>query len=462
VFERVLIANRGEIACRVARTCRALGIQSVAVYSDADAAAPHVVLADSAIRLGPAPVRDSYLSLDALIAAVSSSGADAVHPGYGFFSENAGFARAVARAGAVFIGPSPEAIERLGDKIGARALARGVGVEPPPGSAAGIPADDIAELERVALAVGYPVIVKAAAGGGGIGMLVAANAAELPRAAKSAAERARQAFGDARIYLERYLERPRHIEVQVLADSHGSVVALGERECSVQRRHQKIIEETPSPLFSGSGGSERRAALEQAALSIVRAADYQGAGTVEFIAAAGGSNAFFLEVNARIQVEHPVTEMVSGLDLVEAQLRIAAGEPLSEAVLRAPRNGAAIEARLYAEDPARGFVPQPGRIEHLKFPEPAADLRIESGVVEGYEITPHYDPLLAKLVAWAPTRERAIARLAEALAQTEVRVLGPKAPRATNLQLLRALLEHPDFVAGTYDTGLVERARQPA
>ena len=461
MFARVLIANRGEIACRVARTCRALGIQSVAVYSDADAAAPHVALADSAIRLGPAPVRDSYLSLDALIAAVSSSGADAVHPGYGFFSENADFARAVARAGAVFVGPSPEAIERLGDKIGARALARRVGVEPPPGSAAGISADDTAELERVAAEVGYPVIVKAAAGGGGIGMLVAASAAELPRAAKSAAERARQAFGDARIYLERYLERPRHIEVQVLADAHGSIATLGERECSVQRRHQKIIEETPSPLFSGAGGSETRAALERAALSIVRAADYQGAGTVEFIVAAGG-NAFFLEVNARIQVEHPVTEMVSGLDLVEAQLRIAAGEPLSEAVLRAPRHGAAIEARLYAEDPARGFVPQPGRIERLKFPEPAADLRIESGVVEGYEITPHYDPLLAKLVAWAPTRERAIARLSEALAQTEVRVLGPKAPRATNLQLLRTLLQHPEFVAGNYDTGLVERARQPA
>jgi acetyl/propionyl-CoA carboxylase alpha subunit len=248
----------------------------------------------------------------------------------------------------------------------------------------------------------------------------------------------------------------------VLADAHGSVVTLGERECSVQRRHQKIIEETPSPLFSGAEGSERRAALEQAALSIVRAADYQGAGTVEFIVAAGGGNAFFLEVNARIQVEHPITEMVSGLDLVEAQLRIAAGEPLSEAVLRASRNGAAIEARLYAEDPARGFVPQPGRIERLKFPDPAADLRIESGVVEGYEITPHYDPLLAKLVAWAPTRERAIARLSEALAETEVRVLGPKAPRATNLQLLRALLQHPEFVAGNYDTGLVERARQPA
>ena len=457
MFGRVLIANRGEIACRVARTCRALGIHSIAVYSDADVAAPHVALADSAVRLGPAPVRDSYLSQDALISALKSSGADAVHPGYGFFSENAGFARAVAAAGAVFVGPSPEAIERLGDKIGARALARSVGVEPPPGSPAGIPAEDTAELERVAATVGYPVIVKAAAGGGGIGMLVAKNPAELSRAATGATERARQAFGDGRIYLERYLDRPRHIEVQVLADEQGSVVALGERECSVQRRHQKIIEESPSPAFIGTGGEQRRAELERAALAIVRAADYRGAGTVEFIVDSAGQ-AFFLEVNARIQVEHPVTEMVSGLDLVEAQLRIAAGEPLRTEVLNSQRSGASVEARLYAEDPSRSFAPQPGRIERLVFPEPAPDLRIESGVGEGYEITPHYDPLLAKVVAWGSNRNSAIARLAAALAVTEVRVQGAKGPRATNLPLLRALLQHPEFVAGTYDTGLVERA----
>ena len=461
MFERVLIANRGEIACRVVRTCRALGIHSVAVYSDADAGAPHVALADSAVRLGPAPVRDSYLSVDALIHAVRVSKADAVHPGYGFFSENADFARAVQAAGAVFIGPSPEAIERLGDKIGARALARSVGVEPPPGSPAAISPDDTVELERVAELVGYPVIVKAAAGGGGIGMLVAQSSAELARAAKSAAERARQSFGDDRIYLERYLDRPRHVEVQVLADSRGEVVTLGERECSVQRRHQKIIEESPCAAFAGPGGDERRSALERAALSIVRAADYQGAGTVEFVLDASGA-AFFLEVNARIQVEHPVTEMVTGLDLVQAQLEIAAGEPLRDEIKSAPRRGAAVEARLYAEDPARGFVPQPGRIERLKFPEPAADLRIESGVVEGYEVTPHYDPLLAKLVAWGPTREAAIARLSAALAETEVRLAGPKGPRVTNLELLRTLLQHPEFVAGNYDTGLVERARRPA
>jgi acetyl-CoA/propionyl-CoA carboxylase biotin carboxyl carrier protein len=299
------------------------------------------------------------------------------------------------------------------------------------------------------------VIVKAAAGGGGIGMLVAKDSSELARAATSASERARQAFGDDRVYLERYLDRPRHVEVQILADARGNVVALGERECSVQRRHQKIIEETPCALFAAA--SERRSALEAHAVDIVRAADYEGAGTVEFIVDSSG-NAFFLEVNARIQVEHPVTEMVTGLDLVEAQLRIASGEPLSDAVRTATRKGAAIEARLYAEDPARGFIPQPGRIERLRFPDAAPDLRIESGVVEGYEITSHYDPLIAKIVAWGPDRAAAIARLGAALAATEVRVVGPKSERATNLPLLRRLLQNPEFVAGDYDTGLVERA----
>jgi len=329
VFQKVLIANRGEIACRVARTCRALGVRSVAVFSDADEKAPHVGLADEALRLGPAPVRESYLSQAALLDALARSGADAVHPGYGFFSENADFARAVRAAGAAFVGPSPDAIERLGDKIGARALARSAGVEPPPGSAAAVDPADAASLERLAAGIGYPVIVKAAAGGGGIGMLVARDASELARAATSASERASQAFGDARVYVERYLERPRHVEVQILADARGNVVALGERECSVQRRHQKIIEETPCAAFAAA--SERRSALERHAVEIVRAADYEGAGTVEFIVDSAG-NAYFLEVNARIQVEHPVTEMVTGLDLVEAQLRVAAGEPLSDDV----------------------------------------------------------------------------------------------------------------------------------
>jgi acetyl/propionyl-CoA carboxylase alpha subunit len=455
VFRKVLIANRGEIACRVARTCRALGVRSVAVYSDADQNAPHVSLADEAVRLGPPPVRDSYLNPTALLAALTQTGADAVHPGYGFFSENAEFARAVRAAGAAFIGPSPEAIERLGDKIGARAMARSAGVQPPPGSAAAIDPKNALELEQLAAGVGYPVIVKAAAGGGGIGMLVAKDAAELARAATSASERARQAFGDDRVYLERYLDRPRHVEVQILADRRGNVVALGERECSVQRRHQKIIEETPCALFADA--SERRSALESQAVEIVRAADYEGAGTVEFVVDSAGK-AFFLEVNARIQVEHPVTEMVTGLDLVEWQLRIASGEPLSDAVLHAPRRGASIEARLYAEDPARGFIPQPGRIERLRFPDATPDLRIESGVVEGYEITPHYDPLIAKIVAWGPERASAIARLSAALDATEVRVVGPKSERATNLLLLRQLLKNPEFVAGDYDTGLVERA----
>jgi acetyl-CoA carboxylase biotin carboxylase subunit/3-methylcrotonyl-CoA carboxylase alpha subunit len=458
MFQKVLILNRGEIACRIAKTCRRLGVRSVAVYSDADAASPHVALADEAVRLGPAPVRDSYLNLDAVLAALRSSGAQAVHPGYGLLSESPNLARAVQGAGATFIGPSPEALERLGDKLAARALARSVRAEPPPGTVAALDPENETALLEEASRIGLPLIVKAAAGGGGIGMLVVRKLEDLPKSAKTCADRARQAFADGRVYLERYLERPRHVEVQILVDSFGNAVALGERECSVQRRHQKIIEESPcaAALFSGSEGEGRRQALFEQALAVVRAANYQGAGTVEFVIGAEGQP-YFLEVNARLQVEHPVTEMVTGLDLVELQLRIAAGEPLPDSAKVARPSGHAIEARLYAEDPARGFLPQPGKLERLEFPQNLAGVRVDTGVAQGGEVTPHYDPLLAKIVAHGDTREQAISRLDQALASTQISLLGPKGPRVTNLELLRRILIAPDFVAGEYDTALVER-----
>jgi acetyl-CoA carboxylase biotin carboxylase subunit/3-methylcrotonyl-CoA carboxylase alpha subunit len=458
MFRKILILNRGEIACRVLRTARRLGIATVAVYSDADASLPHVKQADEAVRLGPAPVKDSYLNLEAVTAAIRSSGAEAVHPGYGLLSESPRLARAVADAGAVFIGPSPDTLERLGDKISARALARSVGVEPPPGSASPLDANDRAGIEREAERVGYPVIVKAAAGGGGIGMLVVREAAELARAVKTCSDRARQAFSDDRVYLERYLEKPRHIEVQVLVDRADNAVALGERECSVQRRHQKVLEESPSPaaFFSGDEGARRRAALFASAISVVRAANYEGAGTVEFVFDADG-NAFFLEVNARLQVEHPVTEMVTSLDLVEHQLRIAAGEPLASEVLTAKPSGHAVEVRVYAEDPSKNFMPQPGRLSVFEFPNEIEGVRVETGFEAGAEVTPYYDPLLAKVIAYGDTREAAMARLDAALAKTRIELVGPKGPRVTNVAWLRTVLADSALRAGDYDTGICER-----
>jgi acetyl-CoA carboxylase biotin carboxylase subunit/3-methylcrotonyl-CoA carboxylase alpha subunit len=458
MFRKILILNRGEIACRVLRTARRLGIATVAVYSDADASLPHVKQADEAVRLGPAAVKDSYLNLEAVVAAIRSSGAEAVHPGYGLLSESPRLARAVADAGAVFIGPSPDTLERLGDKISARALARSVGVEPPPGSASPLDANDRAAIEREAERVGYPVIVKAAAGGGGIGMLVVREAAELARAVKTCSDRARQAFSDDRVYLERYLEKPRHIEVQVLVDREGNAVALGERECSVQRRHQKVLEESPSPaaFFSGGDGAQRRAALFASAISVVRAANYEGAGTVEFVFDANG-NAFFLEVNARLQVEHPVTEMVTSLDLVEHQLRIAAGEPLASEVLAAKPSGHAVEVRVYAEDPSKNFMPQPGRLSLFEFPNELEGVRVETGFEAGAEVTPYYDPLLAKVIAHGETREAAMARLDAALAKTRIELVGPKGPRVTNVAWLCTVLADSALRAGDYDTGICER-----
>jgi len=457
MFKKVLVANRGEIACRIFRTCEALGIPTVAVFSDADVLSPHVAQADEAIRIGPAKVSDSYLNIPAILAAIGDVGADAVHPGYGLLSERRAFADAVRDSGAVFIGPPSAALDAFGDKIKARQVARSVGVSPPPGSEEPVDPKDSTLLKAEAERIGLPLLIKAAAGGGGIGMQIVRDLGDLERAAQTCADRGLAAFGDGRIYLERYLERPRHIEVQVFCDGHGSAVALGERECSVQRRHQKIIEESPSPagFFSGPSGAERRAKLWNAALSVVRAADYRGAGTVEFVANADGE-LYFLEVNARLQVEHPVTELVTGLDLVELQLRVAAGHALPRHVLAPSLSGHAIEVRLYAEDPQKGFIPQPGVLQRFELPSDLPGVRIDSGVIAGQEITPYYDPMLAKIAAHGETREEALERLRAALGACRVELVGPKGPRATNLAFLQKVLDCAEFRSGEYDTSLAE------
>jgi acetyl-CoA carboxylase biotin carboxylase subunit/3-methylcrotonyl-CoA carboxylase alpha subunit len=458
LFEKVLVANRGEIARRVMRTCKRLGIRTVAVYSEADRDAPHVTDADEAVLVGPSPAKDSYLNVDAILAALRSSAAAAVHPGYGFLSEKATFARAVADAGAVFVGPPPAVLESFGDKMKARHVALSVGTHPVPGTDDPIGVDTpegVADAKRVARDVGYPVIVKAVGGGGGIGMQIVTSEDALERALKSCSDRGRAAFSDARVFLERYVDSPRHIEVQVMCDAHGGAYALGERECSVQRRHQKIIEETPSaaPFFDGEDGERRRRALHEAALRVVRKVGYVGAGTCEFIAD-GLGELFFLEVNARLQVEHPVTEMVTGLDLVELQLRVAAGERLPD-LSGVERRGHAIEARVYAEDASKGFIPKPGAINELSWAAGAGEaqtdrLRIESGVRAGSQVTPYYDPMVAKVVAWSETRQGALDALDAALGGTVI------APLTTNLPFLRKVLADPAFRAGRYDTKLAE------
>jgi 3-methylcrotonyl-CoA carboxylase alpha subunit len=457
-FKKLLVANRGEIACRVLRTAERLGLATVAVFSDADVTSPHVAQADEAIRLGPAPVKESYLSIPALLAAMADTGADAVHPGYGLLSENAEFAAAVAAAGAVFIGPSPDAMRKVGDKIVARASAARAGLRPPPGSNGPVDPSDGERLRTEAERIGYPLLVKAAGGGGGIGMQVARDFGELERAAKTCSERGRAAFLDARIYLERYLTKPRHIELQALRDQQGSAVILGERECSVQRRYQKIIEESPSPaaFLAGPAGDERRAALTAHALRLLEDVGYTGAGTIELVADASGEF-YFLEVNARIQVEHPVTELVTGLDLVEQQVMIAGGQPLAPDLARVSPQGHAVEARLYAENPAAGFVPQPGRLARFRPPLGMPGVRVDAGYVEGGEVTPHYDPLIAKIIAHADTRAEAIERLGSALAATEVELVGARGPRQTNLEFLGRVLDSAAFRAGDYDTTLAEQ-----
>jgi acetyl/propionyl-CoA carboxylase alpha subunit len=457
-FEKVLVCNRGEIARRVIRTCKRLGIATVAIHSEADADAPHVSDADEAVNVGPAPPKDSYLAIDTIIAAVKKTGAQAVHPGYGFLSEKSAFARAVAEAGAVFIGPPPDVLDAFGDKMKARRVALSAGTSPVPGTDEPIAIDTpegIADAKKVAANVGYPIVVKAVGGGGGIGMQVVADEAGIERALKTCSDRGKASFADARVYLERYVAQPRHIEVQVFCDTHGQAFALGERECSVQRRHQKIVEESPSvaAFFRGEAGEARRQELFAAALRVVKKVGYVGAGTCEFIADDAG-RLFFLEVNARLQVEHPVTEMVTGLDLVELQLRVAAGAKLPD-LSNVQRKGHAIEARIYAEDPSKGFIPKPGSIEELVWAGGAgevqsATLRIESGVKAPSKITPYYDPMIAKVVAWGETRDGAISELDHALAGTTI------APATTNLAFLRKLLASDEFRAGTYDTKFAE------
>ncbi len=471
MFAKLLVANRGEIACRVIRTAKKLGIPTLAVFSEADASAPHVGLADEAVCIGPAPVSESYLSIEKLILVAQSHGVTAVHPGYGLLSENAKFARALAAAGITFIGPSPEVLEAFGDKIKAREVARKAGVAPPPGTDGPIAIDDADALLREAERIGYPLLVKAAGGGGGIGMQVVLKEKQLQKAVLSCSDRGQSAFGDPRVYLERYVNAPKHIEVQVLCDDHGHAIAVGDRECSMQRRHQKIIEEAPSPapFFAGEAGARRRTALHESALRIVTSVNYRGAGTVEFVASAAGE-LFFLEVNARLQVEHCVTEMCSGLDLVEEQFRIAAGQPLSARALNSLQSGAllsgtvpsvalrghSIEARVYAEDPVRHFMPQPGHLKKLVWPRPEAWLRVEAGYTEGMEMTPYYDPMLAKLVVHGDTRQQAIERLDQALAETTVELVGAAGPAQTNIQFCRQLLASSVFADATYDTSFAE------
>ena len=445
MFESVLVANRGEIAVRVIRTLRSMGIRSVAIYSDADAGAPHVRIADGAVRIGPAPARESYLAVDKVISAALATGVQAIHPGYGFLSENPALARACEANGIVFVGPPVAAIEAMGDKIAAKATVAAAGVRVVPGSS-GAGLNDAA-LAAAAELVGFPILIKPSAGGGGKGMRLVESLDEIGAAIQSARREADSSFGDDTLLIERFINKPRHIEIQVLADTHGNVVHLGERECSLQRRHQKIIEEAPSPLLT----PDQRATMGAQAVEAARSCGYTGAGTVEFIVSADRPDEFFfMEMNTRLQVEHPVTEMVYGVDLVELQLRVAAGEnlPFTQADLQ-PR-GHAVEARVYAEDPARGFLPTGGTV--LRVVEPSGEgVRVDSGIADEVVVGSDYDPMLAKVIAWGTDREQALRRLDEALATTVV--LGV----TTNIGFLRHLIAVPEVLAGQLDTGLIER-----
>jgi 3-methylcrotonyl-CoA carboxylase alpha subunit len=446
MFTKVLIANRGEIACRVIKTARRMGIRTVAVYSEADANARHVAMADEAYLIGPASARESYLKADAIIAAAKKSGAQGIHPGYGFLSENADFAEACAKAGITFIGPPPGAIRAMGGKSAAKALMEKAGVPVVPGYHGD--KQDIATFTTAAKKIGYPVLIKASAGGGGKGMRIVEREADLAEQIAGAAREAKSSFGDDRLLIEKYLQKPRHIEIQVFADRHGNAVYLFERDCSLQRRHQKVIEEAPAPGMT----EERRRAMGEAAVKAAKAVGYEGAGTVEFIADSDGSF-FFMEMNTRLQVEHPVTEMITGLDLVEWQLRVASGEklPLAQDQLRI--NGHAFEARLYAEDPSRDFLPATGKLHHLRFPEENPHVRVDTGVRGGDAISIHYDPMIAKLVVWDRDRKAALHRLAEALAACEIVGL------TTNVAFLRRVALNPAFASGEVDTGFIARHR---
>ena len=444
MFTKILIANRGEIACRVIATCQRLGIATVAVYSDADRDARHVRLADEAVAIGPAPARESYLRADAILDAARRTGAQAVHPGYGFLSENADFAQACAEAGIVFIGPSAAAIRAMGDKSAAKALMQQAGVPLTPGYHGD--AQDPAFLREQADAIGYPVLIKASAGGGGKGMRKVDDGAAFVEALASCQREAQSAFGNAHVLVEKYVERPRHIEIQVFGDSHGNVVYLFERDCSVQRRHQKVLEEAPAPGMT----PERRAAMGKAAVDAARAVNYVGAGTVEFITGPDG-DFYFMEMNTRLQVEHPVTECITGTDLVEWQLRVASGAPLPLQQEQLQINGHALEARLYAEDADKGFLPSTGTLRHLRLPAGSAHVRVDAGVEQGDAITPFYDPMIAKLIVWDVDRNAALRRMQQALAECEV--VGV----TTNAAFLRRLVMTDSFANARLDTALIER-----
>lgn len=441
MFSKILIANRGEIACRIMRTAKRMGIATVAVYSDADAGTPHMQMADEAVHIGPAASAESYLRADKIIAAAKDTGAEAIHPGFGFLSENAAFVEAVEAAGLAFIGPGTHAIRVMGDKIESKALAEKAGVSVVPGTPGAV--EDVDEALKAAGEIGFPVMVKASAGGGGKGMRVIESAADLADGMRAAMSEAQTAFGDSRVFIEKFVTQPRHIEIQLIADQHGNIVYAGERECSIQRRHQKVVEEAPSPFIS----PETRAAMGQQAVELARAVDYRSAGTVEFIVGAD-QDFYFLEMNTRLQVEHPVTEMVYGLDLVETMIRVAAGEKLDLTQDDIKPNGWAIEARVYAEDPARGFLPSIGQL--TRYREPVGEgVRVDSGVAEGGEISMYYDPMIAKLVTHAPTRDEAIDRLHLALDHYEIDGI------TSNRQFLSAVLENSAFKAGNLTTGFI-------
>ncbi len=443
----VLIANRGEIACRIIRTARAMGLGTVAVYSDADRDALHVQLADEAVRLGPASASESYLNVDALLHAIRITGAESVHPGYGFLAENAEFAEAVEAAGATWIGPPPDAIRAMGSKAAAKARMAEAGVPLVPGYHGDDQDPDT--LAREAEQVGYPLLIKASAGGGGKGMRVVEHATEFADQLAAAKRESKASFGDDRVLLERYLQQPRHIEVQVFADTHGNAVHLYERDCSPQRRHQKVLEEAPAPGMT----ADKRAEMGAAAVAAAQAIHYVGAGTVEFIAEGppGAESFYFMEMNTRLQVEHPVTEAITGQDLVAWQLRVASGEPLPLAQDAIPLDGHAVEVRLYAEDPARDFLPATGPLTRLRLPEGLPGVRVDTGVREGDAVTPHYDPMLAKIIAHGPDRATALRRLKRGLEATQV------GGCVANLRFLCRLVDHPELRAGPVDTGFIAR-----
>ena len=440
-IRKILVANRGEIAVRVIRTCREMGIPTVAVYSDADRGALHVRFADEAVHIGPPPARESYLSVDKIVGAAKRTGADAVHPGYGFLSEKAELARALEAARITFVGPPPASMDAMGVKTTARRNMQAAGVATVPGSPDVIP--DLAAAQALAGQLGYPVMIKAAAGGGGKGMKKCDRPEDLAGSWPSARREAASAFGDDRLYLEKFLDRPRHVEIQIFADEHGGCTWLGERECSVQRRHQKIVEESPSCILD----EPMRRAMGEVAVKAARAVGYRGAGTVEFLVDAR-RNFYFLEMNTRLQVEHPVTELCTGLDLVRLQIEVAEGGrvPAQDEIVR---RGHAVEARVYAEDPARNFLPSPGRISYLRVPS-GPGIRDDGGVYAGWVVPQFYDPMISKLLAWAPTREQAIARLRRALGEYTVHGI------TANLRYLRAVFDHPAFRSGDYDTGFCQ------